>query len=178
MLCALEHSGYAKVSVADVVREARVSKRTFYEHFADKEDCFLRTYEHISHELLAHIAHAMAADDDSTRRAEAALDAYLTQLSSTPLLTQIFVIEIQAAGPRAMRSRREVHRTFSAQLRGWVDLVRANDASIRPLSEGVADALVGGINELVFNALMDDPDGTMQGVRTSARDFIEAILRP
>lgn len=178
MLLALEHKGYAQVSVADVVREARVSKRTFYEHFTDKEDCFLGAYERISRDILAQIAHAVAADGDAAHRAEAALDAYLNQLASTPLLTQIFMVEIQTAGPLAMKARREVHRQFAAQLRAWVEMVRRVDANVKPLSQGVADALVGGINELVFNALMDDAAGGLDGVRESAREFIEALLGP
>ena len=53
---AIAEKGYAAATIADVVRHARVSKRTFYEHFADKEACFLALYSESSDELLALIA--------------------------------------------------------------------------------------------------------------------------
>ena len=44
--------GYAATTIADIVRHARVSKRTFYEHFADKEDCLLAGYQHVSDRMM------------------------------------------------------------------------------------------------------------------------------
>ena len=52
LAAAIEEKGYAAVTIADVVARARVSKRTFYEHFADKEACFLALYSETSDELL------------------------------------------------------------------------------------------------------------------------------
>ena len=51
LAAAIAEKGYAAVTIADVVRHARVSKRTFYEHFADKEACFLALYAETSDEL-------------------------------------------------------------------------------------------------------------------------------
>ena len=60
LAAAIAAKGYAAVTIADVVRLARVSKRTFYEHFADKEACFLALYAETSDELIDLIATAAA----------------------------------------------------------------------------------------------------------------------
>ena len=64
---AIAEKGYAAATIADVVRHARVSKRTFYEHFADKEECFLALYSDSSDELLALIAEAAWGDEPAGR---------------------------------------------------------------------------------------------------------------
>ena len=60
LAAAIAEKGYAAVTIADVVRVARVSKRTFYEHFADKEACFLALYAETTEELLELIGIAVA----------------------------------------------------------------------------------------------------------------------
>jgi AcrR family transcriptional regulator len=60
LAAAIAEKGYAAVTIADVVRGARVSKRTFYEHFADKEACFLALYAETSDELIDLIATSAA----------------------------------------------------------------------------------------------------------------------
>src|SRR4029079_8566329 len=52
---AVAEKGYAAATIEDIVRDAGVSKKTFYEHFSDKLDCFLAAYEAASDELLAHV---------------------------------------------------------------------------------------------------------------------------
>jgi AcrR family transcriptional regulator len=64
--------GYAATTIADIVRHARVSKRTFYEQFADKEACFLDLYSQTSDELVALIAAAASGDAPWEQRLEAA----------------------------------------------------------------------------------------------------------
>src|SRR4029079_11859450 len=58
LAAALTEKGYADISVADIVQHARVSKRTFYQHFADKEACYLATYSALSEDVLGRRAAA------------------------------------------------------------------------------------------------------------------------
>src|ERR687893_3211952 len=60
---AVAEKGYAGATIDDVVRRAGVSKKTFYEHFADKEECFLAAYEAASEELLARVREAHEGQD-------------------------------------------------------------------------------------------------------------------
>jgi AcrR family transcriptional regulator len=70
---AVADKGYAATTIEDIVRGAGVSKKTFYEHFSDKLDCFLAAYEAASDELLEHVRRAQdaagGAEDTATRDA-------------------------------------------------------------------------------------------------------------
>jgi len=61
---AVAEKGYARTAVADVIERAGVSRETFYEHFADKEECFLAAYELASDTLRSEVAEALPAEPD------------------------------------------------------------------------------------------------------------------
>ena len=120
LAAAIAEKGYAAVTIADVVRVARVSKRTFYEHFADKEACFLELYAETSDELLELIATATdEAGGPWDARIEAAARAYFERVAGEPELMRAALLEIHAAGPRARGLRREVQRRYAEQLRAF-----------------------------------------------------------
>src|SRR4051794_30309297 len=102
--------GYPQTTVADVIERAGVSRKTFYEHFRDKETCFLAAYDTGVAVLL-----------DTVRAAEGIrgrVRAYLGLLAAEPAFARTFLIEVQAAGPEALQRRREVHDAFAAFLGG------------------------------------------------------------
>jgi len=119
--------GYGAATVADVIERAGVSRKTFYEHFRDKEACFLAAYDAGVHVLMSTMR---AGGEDARRR----IRAYLETLAGEPAFARTFLIEIGAAGPRALARRQEVHEAF-ATLVG-----EAPDAL----------ACVGAINEVVI----------------------------
>src|SRR5687768_12206877 len=73
---AVTEKGYAQVTIADIARHARVSKRTFYEHFADKEECFLAAYANLSEQMLERIATAAWEQSDVDERLDVAIRTY------------------------------------------------------------------------------------------------------
>src|SRR3954462_14268125 len=98
MLDALAESvaakGYAGTTVGDVVAGAGVSRKTFYEHFSDKEDCFLAAFDSGVDALLDAIA--AAEPDDATRIGivRARVRAYLVTLAARPAFARAFLIEV------------------------------------------------------------------------------------
>lgn len=98
---AIAEKGYAATTIADIVRHARVSKRTFYENFADKEACFLASYRAVTERLMTTITYAVDANGAWQQQLDAAARAYLHLLEENPALTQTFLVEIHAAGPKA-----------------------------------------------------------------------------
>jgi AcrR family transcriptional regulator len=117
---AVAERGYAGATIDDVVRRAGVSKKTFYDHFSDKEDCFLAAYEAASEELLLRVVEARGRHDDWEERTRAGIVAYLRWLAADPALARVFLIEVAAAGPRALE-RRERLRDRYAELIGERD---------------------------------------------------------
>jgi AcrR family transcriptional regulator len=172
---AVSARGYAAATIADVVRYARVSKRTFYEHFGDKDECFLAAYEDASAQILGAIALAVDPTAPWEKQIRGALSAYLQGLESRPALARTFLLEIQAAGPEALKARRKVHERFADQIRGFVDEARKRDPSLKPLPPLVAAALVGGINELVL-LNVEAGSSRFTGLAEAAERFAMAVL--
>ena len=174
---AIAEKGYAAVTIADVVRVARVSKRTFYEHFADKEACFLALYAETSDELIELIAAAAAtADGPWDERIRAAARAYFERVAGEPELIRAALLEIQAAGPRGRELRREVQRRYAEQLRGFSEAAEAEEAGIRALTPALATAVVGGLNELMLDAVEAGQAARMGELADAATELIRAVL--
>ena len=174
---AIAEKGYAAVTIADVVGHARVSKRTFYEHFADKEACFLALYAETSDELLALIASAAAdADGPWGERLSASARAYFERVAGEPELIRAAMLAIQAAGPRARELRREVQRRYSEQLRSLSVAAAAEEPGISALSPALATAVVGGLNELMLEAVEAGQAARMGELADAATELIRAVL--
>jgi AcrR family transcriptional regulator len=99
--------GYAATTVTAVIARANVSRKTFYEQFADKEDCFLAAYELVVERARAGILEAYAVEAPWTGRVRAALAWALDALAAHPHEARIAFIEVLTAGPRA-RERRDL----------------------------------------------------------------------
>lgn len=178
--------GYAAVTVTDVVARAHVSKRTFYEQFAEREDCFLATYEALAERPLQRIA-AVATDPsvramDPRTQAERAIGAYLAAMAETPELTRTLLTQIATAGPRGRAVRRRVLHRFADQVRTLAGDGLERHPGMLPLTADLALALVGGINELVLDALEDaddaGPDPLVRLAGPVADLVVAVLLRP
>lgn len=142
---AVAEKGYAATTIDDVVRGAGVSKKTFYEHFRDKEDCFLAAFDAADQQLFEHVRAAREGADDWLVRIRAGVQAYLRWLAGDPALARVFLIEVAAAGPRAAEHR-ERARSRYAEL-----MVRSRDGAegSPPVPSPVCEAVVGGVSEIV-----------------------------
>ena len=101
---AVAEKGYSDTTIDDIVRGAGVSKKTFYEHFSDKEDCFVSAYEVAAEQLFERVRDAQLRnpEDDWLERTRAGIVAYLRWLAAEPALARVFLIEVPArARPRA-----------------------------------------------------------------------------
>jgi AcrR family transcriptional regulator len=176
---AVAERGYASATIADIVKNARVSKRTFYECFADKETCFLALYEEAIEILTTGIDHALRQPAPTWQaQLDAGLDAYLATLEQNPALTRACLLEIRAAGPRALQLRLRGHARFAALLRDFVDRTRLEHPSLRPLSMPMATALVGGIDELLLVNVEAGAKSRLTELRETAAELMRAVLRP
>jgi AcrR family transcriptional regulator len=148
---AVARKTYAGTTVADVVAGAGVSRKTFYEHFRDKEECFLAAFDTGVDMLLAAINEARPAHGDDTWLGlmRARVRAYLETLASRPAFARTFLIEVFAAGPHALDRRADVLRRFAQLFRDLHEEARRQFAELPPVPEPVYIAAVGAINELV-----------------------------
>lgn len=180
MNAAVAEKGYGATTIADVVRHARVSKRTFYEQFDDKEACFLAAFDAAS----AHVIGAMTSAADAAagagrpwqERVERVTAAYLDAMAAKPELTQVFLVEILGAGPRALARRRESMERFADQMVAFCDELRRVEPALRPVSRALAGAVVGGVNELVLGAAEHGRAGELAELREPAVTLIRSVL--
>jgi AcrR family transcriptional regulator len=148
MAVALEEHGYAQTTVAQVLKGAGVSRRTFYEQFADKDDCLLAAYEEAERRVWAQAAAAAAdvpsvADGIWSRRVRAALGAVLELFAAEPATARLFTLEARAALPQiAARQRQSLDRA-AATLRAG-----NRHAGVADLPESAERALVGNVAAL------------------------------
>jgi AcrR family transcriptional regulator len=147
VLQAASQSGYAAMRIEDVIALAGVSRRTFYDHFANKEEAFLAAYELVLEQLLSGVTSAFASGESWTSRVRRGLAAFLNLLASEPVLAQVCVVEALAAGPRALARRTEAMEAFQALLQP-----PKGDALATSTAPPVAvEAIVGGIYEVIYS---------------------------
>jgi len=172
---AIADKGYSATTIADVVRHARVSKRTFYEYYPDKEACFLATYQAMSDKLMARVAQA-AATSQLEDAVESAVRTYFASLDERRSFVRGFLSEVHAAGPAALTLRRKIHLKFATLLRTAVERARADGADLTSLSPEMSVALIGGINELVLSAVERGQKGALSHLAPTAVTLIHAVI--
>lgn len=171
---AVAEKGYAATTIADVVANARVSKRTFYEHFADKEACLMELYGDACARLMQVLREAGHRDQPWSERVHELADAYLSTLDELLPANRALVVEMQAAGVRAYRMRQRMQREFAQTLVDVVEEARTANPRLSPLRPALALALVGGINELMLDVV--GPSGEPGGTFATLRDHVVALI--
>jgi AcrR family transcriptional regulator len=147
VLDAVGERGYIATTVADVLLRAGISRRTFYEHFDDLEDCFLAAYDHVAAILSAAMLELLR-DRRPQRWAHgvrAALDLFLLTVAAHPRLARACLVEILAAGPAGVARRAASLEPFERFVEAGREI--AEDPATVP--DGVAETVVGGILETV-----------------------------
>jgi AcrR family transcriptional regulator len=169
--------GYAAAKIGAVAKRAGVSPGTFYEHFEDKVDCFLATYDAFAAVLLERIAAVVDPDSDWDDFIHATLDAYLGTLEENPVVARAFLIEIDAAGPAARRRRREAFEQFAALIKVRHEAIRAQDPALGPVPDRIYLALVLGIRELVADALEQSERPRLRELAPDIVFWADALIR-
>ncbi|MDQ8044305.1 MAG: helix-turn-helix domain-containing protein [Solirubrobacteraceae bacterium] len=182
MVKAVEEKGYAATTIADIAKAAKISRRTLYEHFADKEACFLAAYSMMADGLISSVVQASRAEDDGVARLNAASSAYLSGLALGPEVARSFLTEINAVGQAGVDLRCAVNQRFAAML---ADLVsesigppgtRLPDGRyLRQFDTNMAVALVGAINELVLHSIVTGPADTLPARLARLSDPVVAL---
>jgi AcrR family transcriptional regulator len=177
MVQSVAEKGYARVAVADVVERAGVSRKTFYEQFANKEECFLAAYDDGVDRLLAAIDAALATlAPDWLAAARRAVEVYLDAMAASPAFARAFLIEALGAGPVALARRRAVQDRFAAQLEAVHRRARADIPEIPEVPPHTFQAVVGAVNELVTAHVLERGADTLPELTDAILDVHLALL--
>ena len=161
--------GLAATSIAAVVAEAGVSKRTFYEHFVDKDACFLALYRAASASALRTLRESVQAGRPWQDQVEHALGAYLAHLAAGPQLIRMLFVEIHHLGPAGATVRREVMQHMADYM---LETINADAAVLTPT---MAMAAVGGIHELLLQAIERGEAAQLEKLTASASAVVRLL---
>jgi AcrR family transcriptional regulator len=142
---AVREKGFMALTVEDISARAGVSRRTFYENFRDTEDCFVASYRQHAQELLIVVGAAAASGVDWQERARFALGALLHYLGERPDVAHMAVIEVLAAGERALTERDQVVALLAALIGEG-----ALDATPDPAPHLLLEVIAGGVLHMIY----------------------------
>ncbi|CAN7251314.1 TetR/AcrR family transcriptional regulator [Variovorax paradoxus] len=170
MARAVATKGYADTTIADIVREAAVSRRTFYEHFTTKSECLIALYEAASKLALRAVSEAFDPAQPWHAQVERAITAYFDYLAQDPALLRTLFVEILGLGMPGLAARRRVN----GEIAGFIQAAINNGPAAHLTSE-MAMTVVGGINELVLQAIEQDRVGELGQLVPPATRLVRAV---
>jgi AcrR family transcriptional regulator len=164
--CVAEH-GYNATTIGQVTSSASVSRRTFYEHFDGKEECFLAAYEALDGYIETLIKGEAGQREDWPDRVAAAFRAVTAFLASRPNFARLYLVEAAVVGEAANAAREKTARRF-------VDLLEPG-RRLRDVDSGIEEGLVGGIMTLLGRRVLN---GEADRLDAFAPAVIEFALSP
>jgi AcrR family transcriptional regulator len=168
--------GYRDSTVADIVRRARTSKRTFYQQFASKEECLVELLRRNNEDLIANIQAAVDPEAEWQHQIRQAADAYVDHIGSRPAVTLSWIREAPALGAVARPLHRLAMEALTNMLVDLTDSPGFRRAQLAPISRPLALILLGGLRELTALFVEDGRD--VHGIVEPAIAASTAILGP
>ncbi|MGC9665310.1 TetR/AcrR family transcriptional regulator [Planosporangium sp. 12N6] len=168
--------GYRTTTVADIVRRARTSRRTFYEHFSDKEACFVALLTDANTEMIRQISAAVDPGAPWASQVRQAIEAWIASAESAPAITVSWIRDVPALGAGARRLQRETMESFIVMIQTLCDTEEWRSVGAGPVSRQIAIMLLGGLRELIATTVEDG--GRIGDVTEVAVSASIALLGP
>jgi AcrR family transcriptional regulator len=170
---AIAENGYSGTTIAHITRHAAVSRRTFYEHFSSKDECFVAAYDTVMEELVERDSTAFDAEDDWPHAVKAGIGAMLEFLAAEPHLARLCMVEALVAGP-------VVVERYDAAIQSFVPYFQTGREGRSPevlsrLSPTTEEALVGGMVSLISRRIIA---GKAEQLEELLPDLVEFTLTP
>ena len=170
---AIAENGYSGTTIAHITRAAAVSRRTFYEHFASKDECFVAAYDTVMKELRERVSTAFDAEEEWPQAIRAGIDAMLSFLAAEPNLARLCMVEALVAGPAVVER-------YDAAIQSFVPYFQEGRKGRPPevlsrLSSTTEEALVGGMVSLISRRIIA---GKAEELEELLPDLVEFTLTP
>lgn len=168
MITAVGEQGYIATTVADVIAGAGVSRKAFYEHFPNKQACFLTAFDML---ITTGLAQAARSDGDAAglqQTVEAAVTALFDHAAMNPLGVRLVLVEVGAVGPEGI-ARREQHMSAYEEIIGRALGVRLRK---RGAPTPILRTLVGGLNEVLYELVQSRRRAQQRAVVTEMTGWV------
>ncbi|HEU5252858.1 MAG TPA: TetR/AcrR family transcriptional regulator [Solirubrobacterales bacterium] len=170
MLNAAAELGYLETNVQDVIDRAGVSRPTFYEHFSNKEDCFLAAFDTSAERLRKKVDAAVQKGGDVWRdRIRFGLEALLRFAGREPDTARTMVVEARAASAAAVRRRVELMDQFARCLQSEAEELLPGSPTQTPTT---ASGVVGGIESILYSRLCKQEHDRLTALLPSLMYFV------
>jgi AcrR family transcriptional regulator len=156
LAAAIREKGLAQTQVSDIVRHAHASRRTFYNHFEDKEACFVELMVALADAFLEAVDRAIDREQPIEVQIDQAIDTYLTLVTGDPALTATFAAP--DIGERTVIAQREGFERYAELIVSVVESDSARDPRVEPISIERAYMLVSGLHQTLVRALVRGED--------------------
>ena len=161
MIAAAGRKGYGATTIGDITRGARVSRDTFYEQFANKEQCFLAAYDAISRELIDAVVAVGTSQPSYVEAVRDGIHAYLRFWSERPDALRVCTLEVMAAGEEALAHRERTLRSFARLFRIIAERAAAEQPGLPTVPDIVVRACVLAVLELATEYTRQDRAGSL-----------------
>jgi AcrR family transcriptional regulator len=169
MVEAVARNGYNDTTLRELVTLAGVSKTTFYENFADKQACFLSTFDAIIEEVSRRVDAEFARPGTLRERLRAGLDAFLRIAADEDAAAALVTVESLTLGAAAVPHRESAGAHFEEMIReGFRDADPAD-----PVSDLTVRGIVAGIRNSVYRHLRS---GRIEELPATAEDLVDWVL--
>jgi AcrR family transcriptional regulator len=177
LAASIEDKGYRNTTVADIVRRARTSRRTFYEHFSSKEACFVALITHANAEMIREIVAAVDRSAPWADQVRQAMEAWISCSEAESALVLSWIRDVPALGDAARRLQRDVMEAFVETIQTFCDTDEWRAAGgAGPVPRQLVIMLLGGLRELIATTVEDG--GRMSDVTEVAVQASIALLDP
>jgi AcrR family transcriptional regulator len=182
LAASIREKGLARTQLSDIVRHARASRRTFYNHFPDKDACFVELQDKVSREALAQVAAAIDPEASPGEQIDQGVDAYLSALAADPALTVTFYKP--GLSEQIVRAQTESVESYAQLIAGITEANAKRDPGLATLSVTQAFMLVSGLAHTIGRALDrgDDLVATGEEIKAVLKTVITApapaVTRP
>ncbi len=174
MIESVAKRGYAATTVAHVIGLAGVSRRAFYEHFQNKEDCFLRTFNIVVARSRKRALEAWGSERGWDNRLHAAYKAFLQEVVEEPKGAHLVLVDSLGIG---VRSRERLHLAGYAYERLLAEAFRTSADPV-PLPRIASRAIVGGARHIVFRRVREERLPELRTLADELLDWVEAYRTP
>jgi AcrR family transcriptional regulator len=170
---AVAEQGYAATTIAHITSHAAVSRRTFYEHFESKDECFLAAYDVVIVELQERLATGYVSAGEWPLAVRGGIAALLDFLATEPNLARLAIVEATVAGPVVVESYDAAIQAFVPYLQAGREGRSAN--VLERLSDSTEEALVGGMVSLISRRIVAGETAELESLLP---DLVEFVLTP
>jgi AcrR family transcriptional regulator len=179
VIAAVGTVGFRDVTVADIVRAARVSRAAFYAHFADKEDCFLAATRQgglLMADRVTSAPRKLPDDASAEDMLRASITAFVEFLAEEPAFARAFYVDMPMAGPRAVRHLEAAQHGFAQLNRAWHERARRQHPAWPTVPYPAYYALAGASTELVRAQVRRGPIDAASGLEDTLVALHLAVL--